>query len=719
MRYLFVGWFALAPQDKDTQVPSYSNIATLAISDTDKFLISGCNTVNSFQIIKNKDEEIIVNRNLLPGDVFKTGKVFLNSRKINSGLFKKNKTKEEFYLKCTDTIDREVFIPYDAEGVFIPISRGGNRVLMQLPDIIRSASLPCMVKLVYGSEPGTPSPFSGLIHLKSASKGTCVTASTILNLKNIFLEFNVNVQVKLQIAENYHDLDKNPQFNSIMKVCHYAAESYGKGIKTSYMYFSNEKGKDESMKYFNNHHSSDSTESPCNTTLKPGSMIDTAPEDATSCLRHLCCNHHNDSILQIPQEERNSALSSCSTGHYSTFPCTVNTRAETTDSSCPEITDIVTTNSDANVETVTENELAIDTNLPDGANIAPETGHDERHKRIQVKKQPPPLPKKPAKLIRTHASQSSIIVVSNTTLIRHEIINKEPQVQIVRPQLPFVTQALRSSVSRHEALPTPQPSKPACTLPVITESILHERKRMLSKQPISNTKSNMSSASAQTTSYVTSKAKNCTRTLPPVLPCRRCPVAPPRVDPLDVVVPLRRSRKSSNDEPISIYFDDGYLDIASVSTGDNNFSRRESETSFYLDCEDGRSTCTFRLQRGNDASGQNDDEDGLPLGASCSTIGLDRWYLDKREIGRPGTSTKNDTHNRTTANLTVAEVAGKLESMGVSAHVVNTLRILRVDGNLLRHLDQHTLRDSIPNISLIDIRKIEMFVRSGWRPRES
>ena len=69
--------------------------------------------------------------------------------------------------------------------------------------------------------------------------------------------------------------------------------------------------------------------------------------------------------------------------------------------------------------------------------------------------------------------------------------------------------------------------------------------------------------------------------------------------------------------------------------------------------------------------------------------------------------------------LTVEEFIAQLEQIGIRDNSLNTVKELNVDGKYLASVahDDESLKECLPDVSLIDLQKISMFLK-GWRPHE-
>ncbi|XP_041359420.1 uncharacterized protein LOC121375826 [Gigantopelta aegis] len=105
--------------------------------------------------------------------------------------------------------------------------------------------------------------------------------------------------------------------------------------------------------------------------------------------------------------------------------------------------------------------------------------------------------------------------------------------------------------------------------------------------------------------------------------------------------------------------------------------------------------------------------DDLPLGADSSTfwprprsvaadsgVESDRGFLEKVGLSR----------------LSVREVCDQLQQIGIKEKTVVSMQKECVDGRLLQTLDEAELKESFPELTNIERKKIAMFVR-GWRPQ--
>ena len=71
------------------------------------------------------------------------------------------------------------------------------------------------------------------------------------------------------------------------------------------------------------------------------------------------------------------------------------------------------------------------------------------------------------------------------------------------------------------------------------------------------------------------------------------------------------------------------------------------------------------------------------------------------------------------SELTVDEFIAQLEQIGIRDNSLNRVKELEIDGKFLSSIahDDESLKECLPDVSLIDLQKIAMFLR-GWRPHE-
>ncbi|XP_064606346.1 uncharacterized protein LOC135471177 isoform X2 [Liolophura sinensis] len=180
-------------------------------------------------------------RELLPGDVLRAGKVYVGSSKTSKdfALFKKKKKKETEvkFLKCTDDTDREILINLNQSGTFYPISYTNGSVagcVMQLTDILQKLHFPLDVKLVYGRIPNAPCSFSGMLRLNASFEEDTVVAATIMNYKNILLELSTQSLLSFKVAYATRQLLESKAYQQALEMCQERAEVYVRDMKVSF-----------------------------------------------------------------------------------------------------------------------------------------------------------------------------------------------------------------------------------------------------------------------------------------------------------------------------------------------------------------------------------------------------------------------------------------------------------------------------------------------------
>lgn len=222
------------------KVPHFGSISAIASSRVCRFIVT--TKLVGFYILSDKNGSMTyARRELLPGDVLRAGKVYVGSSKSTKDfpLFKKKKKKETEvkFLKCTDDTDREILINLNQLGTFYPISYTNGSVtgcVMQLTDILQKLHFPLDVKLVYGRIPNAPCSFSGMLRLNASFEENTVVAATIMNYKNILLELSTQSLLSFKVAYATRQLLESKAYQQALEMCQERAEVYVRDMKVSF-----------------------------------------------------------------------------------------------------------------------------------------------------------------------------------------------------------------------------------------------------------------------------------------------------------------------------------------------------------------------------------------------------------------------------------------------------------------------------------------------------
>lgn len=100
----------------------------------------------------------------------------------------------------------------------------------------------------------------------------------------------------------------------------------------------------------------------------------------------------------------------------------------------------------------------------------------------------------------------------------------------------------------------------------------------------------------------------------------------------------------------------------------------------------------------------------------AKTLSLDSNTSVSSKISKQNSLTEKQ---KSIDELTVDEFIAQLEQIGIRDNSLNRVKELKIDGKLLSSVahDDECLKECLPDVSLIDMQKITMFLR-GWRPHE-
>ncbi|KAL8622470.1 hypothetical protein ACOMHN_034135 [Nucella lapillus] len=248
------GWFAVLGHPSDVGlekvIPHFRQVAQLALSKCESFLIGGNEPVRAVQLpaAGSGADNVGQTRLLYPGDVLRMGKLYVGETvvKVKKPLFggKKTVTREEKYLLCTDDTDRDVYLPVESRGTFYLLTTEGNgspRIpIMRMKNICTHFRFPRVIKLVYGRVPATPCSFTGTLVLRDSQIESSVIGCTMLNLRNILLDLPVDTDLRFFVARSTLDLLSSQAYKNGKALCQDKATTYMKNMKVAYYVSSEE-----------------------------------------------------------------------------------------------------------------------------------------------------------------------------------------------------------------------------------------------------------------------------------------------------------------------------------------------------------------------------------------------------------------------------------------------------------------------------------------------
>ncbi|CAC5407609.1 unnamed protein product [Mytilus coruscus] len=236
----YKGWFAVLqkkrinPATLGHNVMEYKLVSDLSNSDTQTFLIGGSEQVHAFQVSISCDGKTQhQQRSLFPGEVLRKGKIYVGESRRKSGLFRRSKLKQEYYLLCTDECEREILLPFNQKGLFYTLTTQSGRMpcpVLHMKDILDKKYLPATTKLLFGRVPIVECGFTGILRLEHSHFERSVIACTTSE-KNTFVELPINCSLKFRIFEMNDDVVQSDIYKRAFALCNEKAHLYMSGIK--------------------------------------------------------------------------------------------------------------------------------------------------------------------------------------------------------------------------------------------------------------------------------------------------------------------------------------------------------------------------------------------------------------------------------------------------------------------------------------------------------
>ncbi|KAL3870123.1 hypothetical protein ACJMK2_042734 [Sinanodonta woodiana] len=235
----FDGWFEMVPQDFDRGA-YFHNIQEVA--DVMPGKIFTRTNIQAIRVVTEDGEQIFKERKISAGTVLRVlGSFAAKWRTTAEKGVMKNKSKEWVtmemkYLKCVDIDEKEVLLPFDAQGKFNAVYQkdlNDSRCVFRLKDIVSNFELPLKVCLLYGKAPTMPCIFTGMLNLKKQWKEDCIIASTILNKRNVLIEIPVSLQCCVYKATKEADYCEKSTYKDAQKLCEKYALKFASMIKLS------------------------------------------------------------------------------------------------------------------------------------------------------------------------------------------------------------------------------------------------------------------------------------------------------------------------------------------------------------------------------------------------------------------------------------------------------------------------------------------------------
>ncbi|XP_076441200.1 uncharacterized protein LOC143280443 [Babylonia areolata] len=245
----YKGWFAVLGRPDEVKadkvVPHFRQVAGLALSKCESFLVGGNEPVTAVQMPCNEPgrDSLPRPRLVYPGDVLRMGKLYVGESKVKvkkSSLFGGTRTvrKEEKFLLCTDHNDRDLYLRVESRGTFYMVTTEGSGTpkipILRLKDICTHYRFPCVVKLLFGRVPSTPCSFTGTLVLHTSQIESSVIGCTLLNIRNILLDLPVDSDLRFFTARNTSELLSSRAYLSAKGLCQDKATTYMRNMKVAY-----------------------------------------------------------------------------------------------------------------------------------------------------------------------------------------------------------------------------------------------------------------------------------------------------------------------------------------------------------------------------------------------------------------------------------------------------------------------------------------------------
>ncbi|PVD23364.1 hypothetical protein C0Q70_16632 [Pomacea canaliculata] len=731
----YKGWFAvLGLPDTVTRekvVPHFRQVAQLALSKCQTFLIGGNQPIGAFYIdTSNGGACKPLPRTLYPGDVLKMGTLYAaeTTVKVKSGPFRGKKTvkKEEKFLLCTDENDRDVYLPVEKRGVFYVLTMEGQGMpkipILRMPDIIARSRFPCIVKLIYGRVPPTPCSFTGTLLLQDSYMETSVIACTMFNVKNIFVDVPIDTDLRFFLAENTREVVGSQAYRSAARLCHEKASTYMRNMKVAYYVENNDRDVAEGD----------------------------APREQLSQMK--VSSSESLPAHLSPRQSQSSRGRPSIVDEQPLFDPPEST-SKTSKSPPVDNDSSLTTTVASNSPTVLRKDKTF--YLPDEKEVLPlvQKSLSVPHLLMSTR----PLPQTPEE----SSSGGHYMTMEDNARDRSEVTplhdlpkTEEPKSECRPPQPP-------STLSLSKLPPLPPPPKKCSSQPLIfspeSEEYSSRRERPGSVSSTSDTADYTSHLSpvvsrklddrmVRKTSFTFYEGRDSEASA-------SCLVDPDLAlspglysdfDPeqhfvltnadesiyvnLQNIVKLEHASEFYDDRNKQIHVRDGSIRFR------NPLNEEVTSEDLFKDPDFGAGPslppkpcknpdsylhpCTDESSSLESSEASSSVVDDLPLGATFSTLvhqtdGASDSGFQMDSVGSHATSTMTD---HSLSNMSVPDLMEALQGLGLKPQTLDQLKQEKIDGKLLVSLNETELRDAVPGLRDIDFKKICMFV-SGWRPK--
>lgn len=240
-RYLFVfiGWFEVVPSDFGKAQVFRTIEAVSKIMPRKLFTRT---PVTGIRIVEEDGQQTFKERKIPAGSILLVNSTVSAKWKTCAEKSIRKKKVEEWstveipYLKCTDTDQEDVLLPFSTKGRFSSVyekDMNNDRSIYRIKELIENSDMPIIVRLVYGKAPVVPCIFTGMIALRETVSQSFIIASTIMNKRNVLIEIPDNLSCAVRVPESEEPLQGLKTFEDSKKLCEKYALSFASLIKLS------------------------------------------------------------------------------------------------------------------------------------------------------------------------------------------------------------------------------------------------------------------------------------------------------------------------------------------------------------------------------------------------------------------------------------------------------------------------------------------------------
>ncbi|XP_062575012.1 uncharacterized protein LOC134236870 [Saccostrea cucullata] len=235
----FEGWFEIVPSDFGK-----SKVFT-SIEEVSKIMprkIFTRTTITGIRIVEENGQQTFKERKIPAGSILLVDSALSAKWETRAEKSVRKKKMEELttieiqYLKCTDTDQKEVLVPFSTKGRFSSVyekDANNERSIYRIKDLISDFDMPTIVRLVYGKAPVVPCIFTGMIALRETVSEDVIIASTVMNKRNVLIEIPISSSCVVCFPENEEPLKGLKTFEDAQKLCEKYAVSFSSLIKLS------------------------------------------------------------------------------------------------------------------------------------------------------------------------------------------------------------------------------------------------------------------------------------------------------------------------------------------------------------------------------------------------------------------------------------------------------------------------------------------------------